>query len=113
MGKLQKSWDRKSAMLLADKERRGLIDNPKIRQPRSNSERLIQLESATRERMRARGRQFYYVQIKCPNGHYSRRYVLDGSCQKCVNPNASIKRSPADRVHVKLAEQARRDRLGK
>ena len=104
----QERRDRKAALMLAKRQRAGLV-----RQPQRSSDRLETIREATKQRMISKGRQFYYVDTKCPAGHHSRRSVIDDSCELCKNPNAYRERLESSRARKKLIEQARRVRFGK
>lgn len=59
---------------------------------------MVLIEVAARTRAMENGRQFYYVPFKCSAGHYSRRSVVDCSCEKCWQPEERKQRMKAARL---------------
>ena len=76
----QKSLDREQMLMKAKLMRLGKHYKP---QEHSTPERMKLLEIAIRDRAREKGREFYYIQSRCPVGHYSKRFTETGECLKC------------------------------
>lgn len=75
-------FERKVALLLADKARRGEIATPIVR---SSPQRMDEIELTARAVALSRGKETYYVHRRCKNGaHFSRKIAETGECVKCL-----------------------------